>query len=54
MLTAVAKYILGVTRLTEAWSSADAGIQIKLSGLGTTALITSNEQMKNIMKIAIL
>ena len=54
MLTAVAKYILGVTRLTEAWSSADAGIQIKLSGVGTTALITSNEQMKNIMKIAIL
>ena len=32
-------------------SAADAPIQKKIYGLGTTALIISNEEMKDIMKI---
>ena len=32
-------------------SAADTAIQKKIYGSGTTALITSNEEMKDIMKI---
>ena len=32
-------------------SAIDAGIQMKMHGSGTTTLITSNEEMNDIMKI---
>ena len=37
--------------LSAGMSAADAPIQKKIYGLGTTALIISNEEMKDIMKI---
>ena len=38
--------------ITAAVSAFDAGIQKKIHGSGTTALIISNEEMNYIMKIA--
>ena len=42
---------LGLLGLTAASSAVDAGVQKKIYGSGTTTLITSNEEMNDIMKI---
>ena len=47
----LAKSVLIPLRLTAAASAADAGIQKKILGSGTTTLIISNEEMNVIMKI---
>ena len=47
----LAKSILIPLGLTAAASAGDAGIQKKILGSGTTALIISNEEMNDIMKI---
>ena len=44
--------ILGLLVLTAASSAIDAGFQKKIYGSGTTALVISNEEMNDIMKIA--
>ena len=51
VLTPLAKSLLLQLGLSEGMSSADAGIQKKIYGSGTTALIASNENMEDIMKI---
>ena len=51
VLTPLAKSILILLGLTEAASATDAAIHKKMFGSGTTALIISNEEMKDIMKI---
>ena len=47
----LAKGVLIPLGLTVAASAAEAGIQKKILGSGTTTLITSNEEMKDILKI---
>ena len=47
----LAKSVLIPLGLTAAGSAADAGIQKKLLGSGTTTLVISNEEMNDIMKI---
>ena len=49
--TALAKNVLAPLGITTAAPAIDAGIQKKLHGLGTTTLIISNKEMKDIMKI---
>ena len=47
----LAKSILIPLGLTAAASAADAGIQKKILGSGTTTLVISNEEMNDIMKV---
>ena len=47
----LAKNVLAPLGITPADSAKDAGIQKKIHGFGTTTLITSNEEMNDIMKI---
>ena len=47
----LAKGVLIPLELTVATSAAEAGIQKKIVGSGTTTLITSNEEMNDILKI---
>ena len=51
VLTPLAKSVLILLGLTAAMSATDAAIQKKIHGLGTTALIISNEEMEDKMKI---
>ena len=46
----LAKSVLIPLRLTAAASAADAGIHKKISGSGTTTLIISNDEMKDIIE----
>ena len=48
----LAKSVLIPLGLTAAASAADAGIEKKIYGSGTTTLVISNEEMNDIMKIA--
>ena len=50
VVTPLAKSILVPLGLTTAASETEAAIQKKIFGSGTTALIISNEEMKDIMK----
>ena len=47
----LAKSVLAILGLTAAMSAVDAEIQRKIFGPGTTALVISNEEMNDIMKI---
>ena len=47
----LSKNTLAPLGITVATSATDAGIQKKIHGSGTTTLITSNEEMNNIIKI---
>ena len=47
----LAKNILAPLGITAAASAIEAGIQKKIHGSGTTTLIISNEEMKDITKI---
>ena len=47
----MAKNILALLEITAAASAIDGGILKKIHGSGTTALIISNEEMNDIMKI---
>ena len=47
----LAKNVLAPLRITAAASTLDAGIQKKTHGSGTTTLIISNEELKDVMKI---
>ena len=51
VLTPLAKNVLLPSGLSAGMSAADAARQKKIYGPGTTALIISNEEMKDIMKI---
>ena len=51
VIKSLAKSVLIPLRLTAATSAADAGIHKKILGSGTTALIISNEEMNDIIKI---
>ena len=51
LLTPLAKIVLILLGFTAAASIADAAIQKKIYGSGITSLITSNEEMEDIMKI---
>ena len=51
VLTPLAKNILLPFGLSAGMSAADAAIQKKIYESGTTALIISNEEMEDIMKI---
>ena len=51
VLTPLAKNVLLPSALSAGMSAADAARQKKIYGPGTTALIISNEEMKDIMKI---
>ena len=51
VLKPLAKIVLIPLGLTGASSAADAAIHKKIFGSGTTTLITSNEEMNDIMKI---
>ena len=52
VLTPLAKSVLLPLGLSAGMSAADAALQKKIYGVGrTTALIISNEEMKDIMKI---
>ena len=51
VLTLLAKSVLLPLELSVGMSAADAAIQKKIHGSGSTALITSNEEMEDIMKI---
>ena len=51
VLTPLAKSVLLPLALSAGMSAADAAIQRKLYGSGTTALLMSNEEMEDIMKI---
>ena len=53
VLKPLAKSILTPLGLTAATSATNAAIHKKIFGSGTTALITSNEELNNIMKIVI-
>ena len=50
-LTSLAKSVLIPLELPAGMSAADAAIQKKMYGSGTTALIISNAEMEYIMKI---
>ena len=47
----IGKNILGPLGVTATTSAIDAGVQKKIRGSGTTALIISNEKIDNIFKI---
>ena len=47
----LAKFVLIPLRLTAAASATNAAIQKKIFGSGMTALLISNEEMNDIMKI---
>ena len=47
----LAKNILAPLRITAAAPTIDAGTQKKIHGSGTTALVISNEEMNDILKI---
>ena len=47
----LAKNVLAPLRIAAAASTIDAGIQKKTHGSGTTTLIISNEELKDVMKI---
>ena len=51
VLTPLAKNVLLPFGLSARISAADAAIQKKVYGSGTTALIISNKEIKDIMKI---
>ena len=51
VLTPLAQSVFNPLGLTTAASATDAVIQKKIYGLGTTALIISNKEMEDIMKI---
>ena len=51
VLTPLGKIILVLLTLAAAASATDALIQTKFFGSGTTALIISNKEMKDIMEI---
>ena len=51
VLTPLAKSVLLPLTLSAGMSAADAAIQRKMYGSGTTALLISNEEMEDIMKI---
>ena len=51
--TSLAKSVLLPLRLSAGMDAADAAIQKKPYGSGTTELIISNEEMEDIMKIVI-
>ena len=51
VIKALAKSVLIPLELTAAASAADAGIQKKLLGFGTTTSIISNEEMNDVMEI---
>ena len=51
LLTSLAKRVLLPFRLSAAMSATDAVIQKKVYGSSTTALIISNEEIEDIMKI---
>ena len=51
LLTPLAKIVLILLGFTAAASITDAAIQKKIYGSGITSLITSNEEMEDIMKI---
>ena len=51
VLTPLAKIVLLTLRLSAGMSTADAAIQKEIYGSSTTTLITSNEEMEDIMKI---
>ena len=51
VLTPLAKIILLPLGLSTGMSAADAAIQKKICGSGSTALIISNKEVENIMKI---
>ena len=51
VLTPRAKSVLLPLALSAGMSAADAAIQRKMYGSGTTALLISNEEMEDIMKI---
>ena len=51
VLTPLAKSVFLPLPLSSGMSAADAEIQKKIYGSGTTALIISNEEMEDIMKI---
>ena len=51
VLTPLAKIVLILLGFTAAASITDAAIQKKIYGSGITSLITSNEEMEDIMKI---
>ena len=51
VLNPIAKSILIPLRLSAGMSAADAAIKKKIYESGTTALITSNEEMETVMKI---
>ena len=50
LLTPLAETALFLLTLSARMTAADAAIQKKFYGSGTTALIVSNEQMEDIMK----
>ena len=50
-LTPLAKTVLIPLGLSAGMSAADSAVQKKIYGSGTTALVTSNEEMEDIMKI---
>ena len=51
VLTLLTKSVLMPLRLSAGMSAADATIQKKIYGSGTTALIISNEEIEDMMKI---
>ena len=51
VLTPIAKNVLLPTGVTAAALATNAAIQKKIYGLGMTTLITSNKEMKDIMKL---
>ena len=51
VIKTLAKIVLTPLGLTAAASAADAGIHKKILGSGNTALIISNEEMNDIIKI---
>ena len=51
VLTLLAKSVFLPLGLSAGMSAADAAIQNKIYGTGTTTLIISNEEMEDIMKI---
>ena len=51
VLTPLAKSVLLTLGLSLGMSAADAGIQKKIYGSGSTAVIISNKEMEDIMKI---
>ena len=50
-LTSLAKSVLLPFGLSVGMSAADADIQKKIYGSGTTALVNSNEEVEDLMKI---